>query len=100
MYRGGCGQDGDNLSGILDAIREGAVLRIRPKAMTVAVIQIMWRSGTGPEAIRRIAAPMVGGMIKAPLLSMYVFPVAYLLLRLRRINKAGGRPQPIFSTQL
>ncbi len=71
---------------LLDAIREGAVLRVRPKAMTVAVIlaglfPIMWGSGTGSEVMQRIAAPMVGGMITAPLLSMFVIPAAYLLLR-------------------
>nr|HMM68694.1 efflux RND transporter permease subunit [Dokdonella sp.] len=59
---------------LLDAIREGAVLRVRPKAMTVAVIlaglfPIMWGEGTGSEVMGRIAAPMVGGMITAPLLS-------------------------------
>jgi Cu(I)/Ag(I) efflux system membrane protein CusA/SilA len=71
-----------------DAIREGAVLRVRPKAMTVAVIlaglfPIMWGAGTGSEVMQRIAAPMVGGMISAPLLSMFVIPAAYLLMRRR-----------------
>ena len=71
---------------LLDAIREGAVLRVRPKAMTVAVIlaglfPIMWGSGTGSEVMQRIAAPMVGGMISAPLLSMFVVPAVYLLMR-------------------
>ncbi len=74
---------------LLDAIREGAVLRVRPKAMTVAVIlaglfPIMWGTGTGSEVMQRIAAPMVGGMITAPLLSMFVVPAAYLLMRRRR----------------
>jgi hypothetical protein len=73
---------------LLDAIREGAVLRVRPKAMTVAVIlaglfPIMWGSGTGSEVMQRIAAPMVGGMITAPLLSMFVIPAVYLLLPVR-----------------
>ncbi|MGB5081876.1 MAG: efflux RND transporter permease subunit [Burkholderiales bacterium] len=72
------------------AIDEGAVLRVRPKAMTVAVVvagllPIMFGSGTGSEVMRRIAAPMVGGMVTAPLLSMFVIPAAYLLLhRVRR----------------
>ena len=74
---------------LLDAIREGAVLRVRPKAMTVAVIiagllPIMVGTGTGSEVMQRIAAPMVGGMITAPLLSMFVLPVAYYLMRRRR----------------
>jgi copper/silver efflux system protein len=71
---------------LLDAIREGAVLRVRPKAMTVAVIlagllPIMFGSGSGSEVMQRIAAPMVGGMITAPLLSMFVIPAVYLLMR-------------------
>jgi Cu(I)/Ag(I) efflux system membrane protein CusA/SilA len=71
---------------LLDAIREGAVMRVRPKAMTVAVIiagllPIMFGTGTGSEIMQRIAAPMVGGMITAPLLSMFVIPAAYLLMR-------------------
>src|SRR5438128_2386466 len=69
--------------GFGQAIVEGAALRVRPVAMTVAVIiagllPIMFGSGTGSEVMRRIAAPMVGGMITAPLLSMFVLPVAYL----------------------
>jgi len=73
---------------LMAAIREGAVLRVRPKAMTVAVIiagllPILWSHGTGSEVMQRIAAPMVGGMITAPLLSMFVVPAAYLLMRRR-----------------
>jgi Cu(I)/Ag(I) efflux system membrane protein CusA/SilA len=73
-----------------DAIREGAVLRVRPKAMTVSVIlagllPIMWSHGTGSEVMQRIAAPMIGGMITAPLLSMLVIPAAFQLLRRRRL---------------
>ena len=74
---------------LMAAIREGAVLRVRPKAMTVAVViagllPIMWGSGTGSEVMSRIAAPMVGGMVTAPLLSMLVVPAACYLLRRRR----------------
>jgi len=80
------GQDTD--ADLLDAIREGAVLRVRPKAMTVAVIvggllPLFWGAGTGSEVMQRIAAPMVGGMISAPLLSMFVVPVVYRLMRRR-----------------
>jgi len=83
---------------LLEAIREGAVLRVRPKAMTVAVIlaglfPIMWGTGTGSEVMQRIAAPMVGGMITAPLLSMFVVPAAYLLMRRtgRQANTRGAK---------
>ena len=76
-----------------DAIVEGAVLRVRPKAMTVAVIiagllPLFWGAGTGSEVMQRIAAPMVGGMITAPLLSMFVIPAAYLLMRRRKLRGA------------
>jgi Cu(I)/Ag(I) efflux system membrane protein CusA/SilA len=74
---------------LLAALDEGAVQRVRPKAMTVAVIvagliPIMWSEGAGSEVMQRIAAPMIGGMLTAPLLSMFVIPAAYLLLRRRR----------------
>ncbi len=77
------------------AIEEGAVLRVRPKAMTVAVIMagllpIMLGHGTGADVMRRIAAPMVGGMITAPLLSMLVIPAAYLLLRRRGLAREAA----------
>jgi Cu(I)/Ag(I) efflux system membrane protein CusA/SilA len=76
---------------LLESIREGAVLRVRPKVMTVAVIiagllPILWGDGAGSEVMKRIAAPMVGGMITAPLLSMLVLPAAYWLMR----RKGGG----------
>jgi Cu(I)/Ag(I) efflux system membrane protein CusA/SilA len=71
------------------AVREGALLRVRPKAMTVAVIlaglaPILWGHGAGSEVMSRIAAPMIGGMLTAPLLSMFVVPAGYLLLQRRR----------------
>jgi Cu(I)/Ag(I) efflux system membrane protein CusA/SilA len=83
------------LADLIDAIEEGAVLRVRPKAMTVAVIiagllPIMFGGGTGSEVMRRIAAPMVGGMVTAPILSMLVLPAAYLLIHRRSLAKAGG----------
>jgi Cu(I)/Ag(I) efflux system membrane protein CusA/SilA len=67
------------------ALIEGAALRVRPKAMTVAVIlagliPILIGTGTGSEAMSRIAAPMVGGMLTAPILSLFVLPAAYMLL--------------------
>ena len=77
---------------LIEAIEEGAVLRVRPKAMTVTVIiagllPIMFGGGTGSEVMRRIAAPMVGGMITAPMLSMMVLPAAYLLLHRRILRR-------------
>jgi len=76
---------------LAQAIVEGAALRVRPIAMTVAVIiagllPVMWGTGTGSEVMRRIAAPMVGGMISAPLLTMLVLPAAYYLIHRRRVR--------------
>ncbi|HEX7970841.1 MAG TPA: CusA/CzcA family heavy metal efflux RND transporter, partial [Thiobacillus sp.] len=82
-------------AGLLEAIREGAVLRVRPKAMTVAVIiagllPILLGSGAGSEIMSRIAAPMVGGMVTAPLLSLFVIPAAYRLMRRRHLPSAAN----------
>jgi Cu(I)/Ag(I) efflux system membrane protein CusA/SilA len=76
-----------------EAIMEGAVLRVRPKAMTVAVIvaglvPIFLSTGTGSEVMSRIAAPMIGGMITAPLLSLFVIPVVYYLWKMRGLSKS------------
>jgi Cu(I)/Ag(I) efflux system membrane protein CusA/SilA len=79
---------------VAEAVREGALLRLRPKAMTVAVIlagllPILWTGGAGAEVMRRIAAPLVGGMLTAPLLSLFVIPAAYLMIRRREIERAA-----------
>lgn len=77
---------GETQESLLEAIEEGAVMRVRPKAMTVVtlwagLLPIMLGSATGDEVMQRIAAPMIGGMVTAPILSLIVIPVAYLLLR-------------------
>jgi Cu(I)/Ag(I) efflux system membrane protein CusA/SilA len=77
-----------------EAIRQGAAQRVRPLAMTVAVIlaglfPILVGHGAGSEVMQRIAAPMVGGMLTAPLLTMLVLPAAFRLLVRRRLRKAG-----------
>lgn len=78
---------------LADAVRRGALLRVRPKAMTVAVIlaglaPVLLGHGSGAELMSRIAAPMVGGMLTAPLLSMLVVPAGYLLLLRRRARQS------------
>ncbi|WP_299571348.1 CusA/CzcA family heavy metal efflux RND transporter [uncultured Shewanella sp.] len=80
-------------SDLSEALIHGAVMRIRPKAMTVATIffgllPIMWGSGTGNEVMQKIAAPMVGGMVTAPLLSLFVIPAIYLLIYGRKLPKS------------
>lgn len=82
---------------LLSAIREGAVLRVRPKAMTAAVVMggllpILLGTGTGSEVMTRIAAPMVGGMVTAPLLSMLVIPAAWYLVYRRKVYGASSAP--------
>ena len=73
-----------------EAIVEGALLRVRPVTMTkiaivVALLPILWTTGTGSEAMQRIAAPMVGGMVSVAILTLAVIPAAYLLWRRREI---------------
>jgi Cu(I)/Ag(I) efflux system membrane protein CusA/SilA len=82
-----------SVADLKDSIMEGAVLRVRPKAMTVAVIiaglvPIMIGGGTGSDVMQRIAAPMIGGMITAPLLSLLVIPAIYLIWKKRVMAKA------------
>jgi len=76
-----------------DAIVEGALLRLRPKLMTVITIivgllPIMWGSGTGSEVMRRIAAPMVGGMVSATVLTLVIIPSLYLIVNGWRLRPA------------
>ncbi len=84
--------------GLDEALYHGAVLRVLLKAMTVAVIiagllPILWGTGAGSEVMSRIAAPMIGGMITAPLLSLFIIPAAYKLIWLRRHKKACPEPE-------
>ena len=77
------------------AIMEGAVERVRPKMMTVVAITagllpIMWSSGTGSEVMRRIAAPMVGGMVSSTVLTLIVIPALYSLLKGRHLARGAA----------
>ena len=85
-----------SLDDLRSAVADGAVMRVRPKAMTVTVIvagllPLFVGHGTGSEVMQRIAAPMVGGMITAPLLSMVVLPAAYLLMRWQSVRRDSAR---------
>jgi copper/silver efflux system protein len=83
-----------------EALVLGAALRVRPKAMTVAVIlaglfPLLISTGTGSEVMQRLAAPMIGGMITAPLLSLFVLPAIYKLLGVRGFSSQDSdEPQP------
>jgi len=82
---------------VREAIMEGAVQRVRPKMMTVAAIMggllpIMWTTGTGADVMKRIAAPMIGGMVSSTILTLLVIPVIYALWRgkeLQRLRSAN-----------
>jgi Cu(I)/Ag(I) efflux system membrane protein CusA/SilA len=78
-----------------EAVVAGAVERVRPKVMTVvttiaALVPIMWIDGTGAEVMRRIAAPMVGGMISSTVLTLAVIPAIYMLVHSRAVDRAPG----------
>jgi len=82
-----------------EAVFEGAVLRVRPKMMTVTAIMagllpIMWGSGTGSETMRRIAAPMVGGMISATILTLVVIPVIFDWVRSFELPRGERATRP------
>ena len=92
-----------SFDGLREAVRDGALLRLRPIAMTaVAIISgllpVMFGSGTGSEIMRRIASPMVGGMISSLILTMLVIPAAYLLWEWHRLRKLEGRPVEVMRT--
>jgi Cu(I)/Ag(I) efflux system membrane protein CusA/SilA len=79
------------------AVHEGAVERLRPKLMTVAAIMaglapILWSRGTGADVMKRIAAPMVGGMVTSTVLTLVVIPAVYYLWRARPFRRAARRP--------
>jgi copper/silver efflux system protein len=93
IRKGRFSNDGD----LDEALMEGAVLRVRPKAMTAAVIlaglfPLLISTGTGSEVMQRLAAPMVGGMITAPLLSLFVIPAIYKLLGWKRFAREEEAP--------
>jgi len=80
---------------IYEAVMEGAVERVRPKMMTVVAIMagllpIMWGSGTGSEVMRRIAAPMVGGMVSSTVLTLIVIPAIYALVKQISLQRIGA----------
>jgi len=85
-----------NLADLYEAVMEGAVERVRPKMMTVVAIMagllpIMWGTGTGSEVMRRIAAPMVGGMVSSTLLTLIVIPAIYAMVKAQVIRRGQAR---------
>jgi Cu(I)/Ag(I) efflux system membrane protein CusA/SilA len=90
-------------SDLVEAIIHGAVKRVRPKAMTVCaamlgLLPIMWSTGTGADLMKRIAAPMVGGLVTSFLMELLVYPPIYFLWKRRQLQRSpdlargGGQP--------
>ena len=82
----------ENANDVAQAVREGALERLRPVIMTVTVIMaglapILWSSGTGADVMKRIASPMVGGMLTATALTLIVIPAIYLLWRRWQVER-------------
>jgi copper/silver efflux system protein len=89
----------ETIAGLREAIVDGALLRLRPKLMTVFTIMaglmpIMLGGGTGSEAMRRIAAPMVGGMLTTVALTLLVVPALFLLVHRRTLASRDAHPEP------
>jgi len=85
-----------NVTDLRDAIYHGAVKRVRPKAMTACVIiaglaPILWSHGAGADVMKRIATPMVGGVVTSTLMELLVYPAIYFLWRSRTLS----RPAPV-----
>ena len=79
------------------ALLEGAVQRIRPKLMTVAAIlfgllPIMWGSGSGSDVMKRIAAPMIGGVISSFVLELLIYPILFAIWKGKEVDRLVAQP--------
>jgi len=90
---------------LVEAIIHGAVKRVRPKAMTVSaafmgLLPIMWSTGTGADLMKRIAAPMVGGLVTSFILELLVYPAVYFLWRKKELREdaVAAVPEPVALT--
>jgi len=86
----------NTMGDLKEAIVDGAVKRIRPKVMTASVIiagliPIMWSTGTGSDVMKRIAAPMVGGVVTSVIMELLVYPVIYEFLKQRGLDRSNAR---------
>jgi Cu(I)/Ag(I) efflux system membrane protein CusA/SilA len=86
-----------NLAGLRDAVYHGAVKRVRPKAMTASVIiaglmPIMWSHGTGADVMKRIALPMIGGVVTSTLMELSVYPAIFYIWRARAVRRETPAP--------
>jgi len=96
-------KEGRSVTALYAAIVEGAAERVRPKIMTVSAIMagllpILWGDGAGASVMKRIAAPMVGGMISSTLLTLVVIPAVYALVRERELSRSSAEAESREST--
>ena len=89
-----------NRGDIVDAHAEGTVLRLRPKVMTIAtmvagLLPLLWADGPGAEVMRRVAAPMIGGLATSAFLTLEVLPVLYTMWRVRQLERADRLGVPL-----
>ena len=94
-----------NVADLRDAIYHGAVKRVRPKAMTACVIiaglaPILWSHGSGADVMKRIATPMVGGVITSTLMELMVYPAIFYLWRSRRLPPSPGSGSTVVASNL
>jgi Cu(I)/Ag(I) efflux system membrane protein CusA/SilA len=86
----------NSIKDLYNAVMEGAVDRVRPKLMTVTttivgLLPILWGTGTGSQVMKRIAAPMVGGMVTSTILTLLVIPAIYYIWKSIELNKGESR---------
>jgi Cu(I)/Ag(I) efflux system membrane protein CusA/SilA len=89
-----------SLEDIIDAHSEGTVQRVRPKLMTIAtmlfgLLPLLWASGSGADVMKRIAAPMVGGLISSAFLTLELIPVIYTYWRYQQLRSARQKGVPL-----
>ena len=94
-----------HVADLRDAIYHGAVKRVRPKAMTASVIiagllPILWSHGAGADVMKRIATPMIGGVITSTLMELIVYPAIFYVWRSRRITRQPAQAKPQDATEL
>jgi Cu(I)/Ag(I) efflux system membrane protein CusA/SilA len=85
---------------VIDAHAEGTIQRLRPKIMTITtmaagLLPLLWFDGAGSEIMRRVAAPMLGGLITSAFLTLEVLPVIYTIWRTRQLRQAELEKRPL-----
>src|SRR5258707_15374327 len=88
-----------------NAVHDGAVKRIRPKTMTVAaafigLVPLLWATGTGADVMRRLAAPMLGGLFTSFLMELLIYPIIFYVAKSMRLRRETSPPTPRAAFQI